>query len=250
MTLTPSGGSPGVEWLAGGAAADAEVRAVLRRALPAGAMPGSYVCAACLAAAHSERDCLAQIPGFLDAGGDPSLLLCAGHLTDAAMAAGRGAGLRAVVAWQADCHAAIEPRRSGRTFTGSAGKALASLRTARRRDSTADCPVCRARRQAAAGALHDVSDGLRAAPHAAHRRVTLCLRHLLSLRAADPWAGQVAARAAVERADMIIAELTEAFRKSTWTHRAEAQGPEMTAWRRAPAFLDGSVFCGCPPRLA
>jgi len=47
---------------------------------------------------------------------------------------------------------------------------------------------------------------------------------------------------------MLIAELTEAFRKNTWAYRHEARGPEMTAWRRAAAFLDGSVFCGSGPR--
>jgi transcriptional regulator of nitric oxide reductase len=76
----------------------------------------------------------------------------------------------------------------------------------------------------------------------------LCVRHLLGLRAADRWAGQVTARGAVERADILIGELTEAFRKSTWAHRDEARGPEMNAWRRAAAFLDGGAFCGCPPR--
>ncbi len=52
----------------------------------------------------------------------------------------------------------------------------------------------------------------------------------------------------MEHADMLIAELTEAFSKNTWAHRYETRGPEMTAWRRAAAFLDGGVFCGCPPR--
>jgi hypothetical protein len=53
---------------------------------------------------------------------------------------------------------------------------------------------------------------------------------------------------AVVRAEMLIAELNEAFSKSTWARRHETRGPEMTASRRAVAFLDGSVFCGCPPR--
>jgi hypothetical protein len=61
-------------------------------------------------------------------------------------------------------------------------------------------------------------------------------------------AGQMRTPGAVERADMLIAELDEAFSKNTWAHRQEARGPEMTAWRRAAAFLDGAVFCGCPPR--
>jgi hypothetical protein len=248
MTLTLSAATPGLEWLAGGIDGDAEMRAVLRHALPARAIPGSYVCAACLAAAHAERDCLAQVAGLLVAGGDPSLLLCATHLADAALAAGRGGGVRALLRWQADCHAATLSRPSVLRAGRRAGNP-AWLRTSRRRrDSTAACPVCRARGHAAAEALDDVRLGLRAAPQAIDRRVTLCVRHLLGLRMADPWAGQAAAAlGAVEHAGVLIAELTEAFRKNTWAHRAEAQGPEMTAWRRATAFVDGSVFCGCPP---
>jgi len=46
---------------------------------------------------------------------------------------------------------------------------------------------------------------------------------------------------------MLIAELNEAFGKSTWARRHEIRDPEMSAWRRAAAFLDGNVFCGCPP---
>jgi hypothetical protein len=79
-------------------------------------------------------------------------------------------------------------------------------------------------------------------------RPPLCVRHLLNLRALDPWAGQVRAGGAVERAELLIAELNEAFSKNTWAHRHEARGPEMTAWRRAAAFLDGGVFCGSPAR--
>jgi len=76
----------------------------------------------------------------------------------------------------------------------------------------------------------------------------LCVRHLLGLRVLDPWAGHVTAGGAVERAELLIAELNEAFSKNTWARRHEARGPEMTAWRRAAVFLDGGVFCGCPPR--
>jgi hypothetical protein len=75
----------------------------------------------------------------------------------------------------------------------------------------------------------------------------LCVRHLLSLRAVDPRAGHATAGGAVARAEMLIAELNEAFSKNTWARRHEARGPEMTAWRAA-AFLDGGVFCGCPAR--
>jgi hypothetical protein len=242
MTLTLRADSPGVEWLAGGDG-DAEVRAALRRALPAAAMPGTYVCAACLAAAHSERDCLAQVGGLLR-GRDPGLLLCSAHLADAALALRHGGRVRTLLAWQADCYAATMARPSA----ARAANPRAWLRTAgRHRDTVADCPVCRARSHGAAGALEDLRDDLRAVPDTRDRGAPLCVRHLLGLRAADPRAGQVAARGAVGHADVLIAELTQAFRKNTWAHRAEARGPEMTAWRRATAFVDGSVFCGCPP---
>ena len=63
----------------------------------------------------------------------------------------------------------------------------------------------------------------------------------------DRQAGHVAARGAAEQAGLLIAELSEAFFKNTWAHRHDPQGPEMTAWRRTAAFLDGQVFCGGPP---
>jgi len=109
------------------------------------------------------------------------------------------------------------------------------------------CTVCWARDAAAQEAFDAIRDGLRAAPQGGERQATLCVRHLLSLCAADPWAGQVTARGAVDQADMLTAELADAFRKNTWAHRAEARGPEMTALRRAAAFLDGSVFGGGSP---
>ena len=251
MAETLSAHPAGVEWLAGGMDRDAEARAVLREAIPATAMPGSYVCTICVAGAHSERDCLSQLPGLASGGNaqDPALLLCAGHLADAALAAGRGGGTRALLAWQADCLAASFSRPPASRAGRSAGNPAAWFRAARRRPGVlADCAVCLASSHAAGQALDDVSSGLRAAPHAHDRWFTLCVRHLFTLRAADPWAGQVTARGAVEHADLLIAELTEAFRKNTWAHRAEARGEEMTAWRRAAAFLDGSVFCGYPPR--
>ena len=75
-----------------------------------------------------------------------------------------------------------------------------------------------------------------------------CVRHVLALQAADPAAGRLAAAAAGRRAGALIDELTEAFQQGTWAFRHERRGPEMTAWRRAAAFLDGGVFGGSPPR--
>jgi len=250
MTLTLSSRAPGLEWLAGGTDRDAEVRAVLRQAIPASAVHGSCVCTACLAAAHSERDRLAQLRIF--AGGDnaqdPAVMLCPSHLADAAVAAGPGKRTRALLAWQADCHFASfagPPASRGRR----SGNPAAWLRGGRRRaGSIGDCIICRARDYAAKRALDDVRNGLRAVPERADPQVLLCVRHLLSLRAADPWASQLTANRAVDHADQLVAELTEAFTKSTWAHRAEIRGREMSAWRRAAAFVDGSVFCGSLPR--
>jgi hypothetical protein len=53
---------------------------------------------------------------------------------------------------------------------------------------------------------------------------------------------------AISRADLLIAELDQAFTNGTWAHRHDVRGPEMTAWRRAAVFLDGGVFCGRPTR--
>jgi hypothetical protein len=70
---------------------------------------------------------------------------------------------------------------------------------------------------------------------------------VLAMRTIDPGAGRMAAQRAAERASILTGELAEAFRKGTWAHRNEAKGPEMTAWLRAAALLDGDVFGGCPP---
>ena len=70
---------------------------------------------------------------------------------------------------------------------------------------------------------------------------------MLALRAADHYAGQKVTLRTAQRADLLIAELVEAFRKNTWAHRHEARGPEMDAWRQAAALLDGGVFYGLLP---
>ena len=249
MTLTLSARRPGVEWLAGGPDRDAEVRVALRQAIPGQTDPGWYACAACLAAGRAERDLLAQLP--FHATGNytqaPALLLCADHLADAALDAARG-GMLALLAWQADCLVARVTRPSASLAGQSSGDLSAWLRRVRRRpDLLGYCAVCRASEHAATRALDGFRDGLRGAGQGPDGVVMLCVRHLLSLRTAAAQAGQVSARAAVGHGDRLIAELAEAFRKTTWMHRAETRGPEMTAWRRAAAFVDGSVFYGSVP---
>jgi fructose-specific component phosphotransferase system IIB-like protein len=228
---------------------DADVRAVLRQAAPPSARPGSGACLACLAAARSENTLLTQILRTTGRGQRDDLLLCAGHLGDLVVLAGQP-GAASVLAWQAACLAAglTRPAPSpGRKL----GAPVGWLRSGRRRAAGPDgCPVCLATQGAAHRAIDDLRASLRASRVASHRWAPLCVRHLLGLRAADPWAGHATARGAVARADILVAELNEAFSKNTWARRHEARGPEMTAWRRAAAFLDGSVFCGCPPHDA
>lgn len=212
-------------WLAG-TDRDTPERAALRQAAQAGAAPSLAECAACLAAARSEDSGLAQI---LHTRND-ARLLCLGHLNDLIARAGQP-GAASLLAWQVGCLAAVPTRRI------------------RRRPVSLDrCPVCQAAEDAAQQAIADLRGWLRASRQLPGCQMPLCVRHLLVLRTLDPWAGRVTGPGAVERADMLAAELDEAFGKNTWTHRLEARGPEMTAWRRAVAFLDGGVLCGCAAR--
>jgi hypothetical protein len=243
--ITGTRESPG--WLAG-TDHDADVRAVLRQAAPASARLGSGACMACLAAARSEDAWLTRILRTRDrVQRDGRLLLCAGHLNDLIVLAGER-DAAPVLAWQAGCLAAGLTRRvlrPSRKLSDPAGW----LRSRRRRTDGPDgCPVCGAGTDAAQQAVDDLRVSLRASHPGPGREAPLCVRHLLGLRALDPWAGHMTAGGAVKRAEMLIAELNEAFSKGTWARRHETRGPEMTAWRRAAAFLDGGVFCGCPPR--
>jgi hypothetical protein len=250
MTATVTVGPAGPGWLAG-TGGDADVRVALRNALPAAALPGSGACAACLAAGRSEHACLAGLADGGDRGGpDRGLLLCAGHLGDLVIAAPRPA-VAPLLAWQAGCLAAalIGPASSPGRIPGASGRPAGWPWFRRRRGAVLDdCPVCLASAAAAQRAVDDLRGWLRAAPADPAGQVPLCVRHLLRLKAADSWAGQVTAHGAIDRADQLAAELDAAFGKGTWAHRHEARGPEMTAWRRAAAFLDGGVFCGSPPR--
>jgi hypothetical protein len=217
---------------------------VLRKAVPATALPCSGACAACLAAARSEASQLAWIGRGSDRGRpDRRLLLCSGHLSDLIVVASqRDAG--SLLAWQAGSLAAALTRPVSPPRRGPAGW----LRPRRRHSAgLGACPVCLAGEAAARRAVDELRARLRSAYPVPGRLVPLCVRHLLGLRAADPWAGQVTAAGAIERADTLMAELDQAFTNGTWAHRHQLRGPEMTAWRRAAAFLNGGVFCGCPP---
>jgi hypothetical protein len=243
--ITACPADPG--WLSG-TGHDADVRLVLRGALPAAPLPGSGVCAACLAAGRSEQANLAVLAGGGDRGGpDRRLLLCEGHLSDL-VAQARRPGVAPLLAWQADCLTAALIRPASWPGRKPGGPAGWPWFRRRRGIGLDDCPVCLASEAAAMRVLEELSWQLRVAPGIPGPPLPLCVRHLLHVKAADSWAAQVTAPGAIDRADRLATELDAAFSKGTWMHRHETRGPEMTAWRRAAAFLDGDVFCGSPPR--
>lgn len=248
MTAAVTAAPAGHGWPTGGSG-DADPRLAERTVLPAAALAGPGACAACLAAARSAHVRLTRIVRGSDRGQPESrLLLCAGHLGDTIVLTGQS-GVGPLLAWQAGCLAAalIGPASSPGRKPGGAAGWLRSRRCHGAR--LAPCPVCLASEAAAQRAVDELRRWLHAAHPPPGRQVPLCVRHLLDLKAADPWAGQVTAPGAIGRADLLAAELDRAFSNSTWAHRHEVRGPEMTAWRRAAAFLDGGVFCGSlPPR--
>jgi hypothetical protein len=216
------------DWLAG-ADYDAENRAMLRRSITSAGSQSQAACSPCFAAAQAEQDALARLPGLARNGPDYALALCADHLADAAAEAGAH-GLRPLLAWQAQC---VSSRLS-------AGRARWPRRTTRRRDDCLACTVCRARTGATRRALTDLSARLRQDAAGG----VLCVRHHLTLRAADLPAARKLSPGAVERASWLATELAEAFDRAAWAHSHGARAPESTAWRQAASFLDGSVFGG------
>jgi hypothetical protein len=216
---------------------DTHERAVLRQAAQAGVSPGSEACAGCLAAARAENSCLAQILRTSDHANQDGQVLCADHLNDLIAFAGRS-GAASLLALQGGCLTAGLARPGG------------WLRSRGRRAGRPDrCPVCLAAEKAAQQVIHNLRGWLRTSHQLPGCHVPLCVRHLLALRTLDPWAGHVTGPGGVERAETLAAELDQAFSKNTWTHRLEARGPEMMAWRRAVAFVDGGVPCGCAARI-
>ena len=234
-------------WLTG-TDPDADVRAVLRQAIPADGHRDPHTCLACLAAGRSESGQLAQILGASRTDRpDRRLLLCGTHLNDLAILAGPR-GLPPLLAWQADCLAIDLTRLPASPPSWKLGNPANWPWPFRRTANPGTCAICQQKGATAQQALDGFRSLLRASQPTPDGPVSLCVRHLLSLRAADPWAGQVTAHRTVDHADTLVAELNEAFRKNTWAYRHENSGAEMTAWRRAAAFLDGEVLCGCPPR--
>jgi hypothetical protein len=200
--------------------------------LPAAPLPPPRddICPACLVAYRLERDVLDD-PGSLPAGlarGGPSAGLCPAHLRSAC--AGRAAAPTL----------AAEGERSlaWLAVTASPPGGLQKL-TGRRRgragESGDGCRACRAAGAPADQALQALHAGAPGTPP------DLCLRHVIALRRRDPRIAGAAVQSAAVRTQALLAELEEAFRKQSWTHRNEPRGAEMTAWRRAATLVDGRV---------
>jgi hypothetical protein len=263
--------------LAGEADADADVRARLRAALPVGRPGLTGVCAICLAAAHAERDRLARVIG--GEGEEPQARrpgLCPPHLRDALAGMARGsqaasAGAARLLARQAEGPTAWLSELASQPAGRPAVRALWRRRNPRSPLQAGTCPACDA--WEAADLLETKRlRGVLSASHVAPSHLPgLCLRHVMSVcehgqqagtvptrgdtappgGTPDPGGpeppGNLAVRAAIRRTGLLVAELEEAFRKRTWAHRHEPRGPEMTAWQRAAAFIDGRVYGGGPP---
>jgi hypothetical protein len=74
----------------------------------------------------------------------------------------------------------------------------------------------------------------------------LCARHVLALGRLN--GGGTPLRVLRARLAVLAWELEEAGRRASWSVRHERNGDELTAWKRAPAQLDGRVFLGAPAR--
>jgi hypothetical protein len=236
--------APSLDLIAGQPDQDADSRAAFRADLPLRRpVSGPWTCAACWAVADAERVRLADASasGESQPGTFPADCMCPLHLRDV------GGGAIGMLAREAARHA----DRLAQTLDGqrqrlgiAPGWWLSSR--ARRALADPDCPVCRGSQQASAGEIDRQRIALRDAERHPQSVLPLCVRHLSRLHAADPLAGQLAASALRGYAGQLLGDLDTAFAMRTWAHRNDARGLEMTAWRRAAVFLDGSVFGGCP----
>lgn len=273
---------PGAAVIAGDMTADSVLRIRLRARLPAfltasagdlpgqDGHPGRDACPACLAGALAERDALAEVTSM--AAGvriptGPSPGLCRAHLQEicpeAAGTASSGSCAR-LLGWQAERslaqirHLAELPGLRGtlglrgRRLGAAAPPAGAGRRRRTEPDAGTDagtdgCPACAAHRAAVRSAMTRLRLAAGPPPRGHSAAPGLCLRHVMRLRAEDPQFADGAVRVAMGSAQSLVSELEEAFRKRTWAGRHDARGPEMTAWRRAAALVDGRVYGGGTP---
>ena len=244
LAMTLAGRDARIWWVAGDFDHDAEARGGLRRLVPERLSAGSCGCPVCLAGARAEESAiarLADLSGKRRLQEDPELLLCRSHLGDAAIFAGQTDRLRQLLSWQARSHiGAITPLRVTRRW----------LRIVRR-PGELPCAGCHARETAVQMGLDDIRRNLRTPSSASAPHGMACVRHILLLRSIDPRAAHVSIPHGIKVTETVLAELADAFLVCTGPRGRVPSGPQMNAWRRAAALLDGAVFCGGPiPRLA
>lgn len=244
---------PDPDFLAGGPDLDADDRAILRAALPAGLPEG--VCPACWRAAAAERDQFAWLAAAVRGrDGTPQVdMLCARHVRDAASD-------RGLLAWQAQG----EARRLSAVLDGKPrllGIAPGWLSPrARRALADPDCPVCHGCKVAAADELSRLAAAVREQQGVpADSGCVPCVRHAALLCAADSVAGRLATGVLIDRCREIAIDLEGDFALRGRTGRLpelprdvsaspdRPGGRGASAWRRAAALIDGSVLGGCPP---
>jgi hypothetical protein len=190
----------GFGWLAG-TDRDAAARAVLRRAaVSARVLPDLSMCAACLAGSQAENDYLARIAR---SGGhgvpDPRLVLCARHLNDLVVSSDQRDAV-SLLKWQAASLVADLTGRPGAQRVRNPRGPAGWLRPRRRAAGPGSCAVCQSAADAARQVVGELRAALRAARPVPGCQVPLCVRHLLSLRAANPWVGWLCPRRRSARA--------------------------------------------------
>ena len=207
-------------------------------------------CPLCSAAVRAEWRTLTTLAAKADDGADAAgagsgsptdSLLCGPHLAALAADGPTDPVAEVVAAAVRDRLAAVDEAAAAVGRAALRGPVRAAVRALR---SAPRCVVCERRARAVAAEREllqrlAADDERRPRVWAAHG---VCLRHGVRETLPDVWR-EVLRR----RLTALAAELDEARRKDTWEARGEARGPEATAWRRAPALLDGEVDGPAPP---
>lgn len=115
-----------------------------------------------------------------------------------------------------------------------------------------ECRACRAACTAVerTAALLDAALAIPSVARAYGEGRGLCLRHLGRIHgSSSPGAAALLAERARAVVGLLVWELDEALRKSSWSVRYEQSGPEAGAWRRAMAFAAGDAALARPGRF-
>jgi hypothetical protein len=246
---------PDLSLLSGWPDRDVAARAALRarpaKDAAAHRGPGQWFCPVCRAAAHAEHAWLAQ--AALKLAGQPADLapacLCAGHLTDLALAS--NSHHNPVVAWQAGQQAdrltqVIDghPRPLGLSASWLSPRARRAL-------ADPDCPACRSGSQATTHALDRLTAALHLGNSAGSDTTAFpCLKHLAQLRESHARAALAATTSLRDYAQDVLTDLADAAPQAAVPQTPVPQPGPPDAWQRAAALLDGGVTGGWPAESA